>query len=367
MNFIIQLIGKIRLIISTIISYITYIIRQIIAKVTLAGFIAIILLAIFFFWEAIVTQVKHTVACHLINQGDNAYKNEKYVKAIKRYEHALVLYPEHFQARYNLGNIYVAYEDYEAAAKNYEAALKVKPNFLKARINLGIILTEELGEIDKAINHYIRAVRTKPFMMGFIYNNKAEVKADKSIAYYNLGLAYKSKSLLLSNNKLAASKALQNAAESYLFSLKLDPKSYDTHYNLALTYQLLGDYLNAKKYYCKAINMKPLNYESHYNFGILLKQKGKFFDSIEELEKAGLILDSKGDSYRTRYIYEILNEVNQRAVLKEGFKNFVKMSEKKVVYKPYEIKYINGKVVISDRLDSTIWNNLKTCGACKGE
>lgn len=367
MNFINQFVGKIKPFIMVIANFAWGFSKQFITKVTWFGLIAIIAFMVFFFWEVIMAKVKHTIAFHLIDQGDKAYRQEKYVDAIKHYEHALVLYPEHFKARYNLGNIYVAYEDYEAAAKNYEEAIKIKPDYLKARINLGIILTEELGQIDRAINHYTHAVNTQPFIMGFLYNNTSEVKADKAVAFYNLGLAYKSKSLLLASDKVAAKKELKNAVYAYLNALKIDNRSYDAHYNLALTYQLLNDYKNSKKYYCKAINMKPLNFESHYNFGILLKQKGKFFDSIEELEKAGLILDSKGDSYRTRYVYEILNEVNKRAILRDGLKEFVKKSEQNVIYHPSEIKYSNGKVVISDRLDKTIWDNLKTCGACKGE
>jgi len=182
-----------------------------------------------------------------------------------------------------------------------------------------------------------------------------------------MGLAYKDKSLLLAEDRIMARKQLENASEAYLNSLKLRDKNYDTYYNLALTYQLLGDFNGAKKYYCKAINMQPFNYEAHYNFAILLKQQGDFFKSMEELEKAGIILDSKGDSYKTYFVYGILNEVSQRALMKEGMGAYIKNYEKRLDYKPEEIQYVDGKVYISQKLDERILKNMKSCQICKDE
>lgn len=357
------MISQIKQVLNQIIQYIAAVFKMIIEKVSLVGFIAICAFLLFFFWDFIMLGVNHTIAYYFVEKGDHAYRNAKYIEAINDYEKALEFYPEHYMARYNLGNIYVAYEDYEQAEQCYQEALFYKKDFLKARINLGIILVDQLKRIDDAIEQYKIAVETR-----FLNPSKMkEAREDKAIAYYNMGLAYKDKSLLLGYDRILSRKALEDSAQSYLGSLKLRDENYDTYYNLALTYQLLGDFANSRKYYCKAINMQPFNYEAHYNFAILLRQKGKYFESVEELEKAGIILDSKGDSYRKMFVYDVLNEVSQRAIQAEGMKAFLMNSEKNLDYKPYEIQYVDGKVAISDKLDERILNNMKSCQVCKGE
>jgi tetratricopeptide (TPR) repeat protein len=346
---------------NTIIHNIKKAFKIIIDKVSMAGFIAICALALFFFWDLIIMSVHHGMAFYLVERVDRAYQNAQYIEAITDYERALQLYPEHYRARYNLGNIYVAYEDYQRAAECYEEALFYKQDFLKARINFGIILVDGLRQIDDAIAQYKIAVKTNSMNPAKLKENQE----DRAVAYYNMGLAYKDKSLLLGYDRIASRAQLENAAVAYLNSLKLREPNYDTYYNLALTYQLLGNFDGAKKYYCKAINMQPFNYEAHYNFAILLSQDENYFESMEELEKAGIILDSKGDSYRTYFVYGILNDVSQKAILKQGLGAFLKNSEKNLDYKPDEIQYVDGKVHISDKLDKRILNNMKSCQICK--
>lgn len=355
------MLSQIKQIFNSIIHNITKAFRIFIDKVSMAGFVAICAFILFFFWDFIIMSFHQGIAFYLVEKGDKAYQNAQYVEAINDYEEALRFYPEHYRARYNLGNIYVAYEDYERAAECYEEALNCKEDFLKARINFGIILADGLKQIDDAIAQYKIAVKTNSLNPAKIKENEE----DKAIAYYNMGLAYKDKSLLLGYDRIASRVQLQNAAEAYVNSLKLRDENYDTYYNLALTYQLLGNFDGARKYYCKAINMQPFNYEAHYNFAILLSQKEDYFESMEELEKAGIILDSKGDSYKTYFVYSILNDVSQKAILKKGLGAFLTNSEKHLDYKPDELQYVDGKVHISDKLDTRILNNMKSCQICK--
>lgn len=335
-------------------------IKTIMDKVSFTGFVAICAFLLFFLWDFIILGINHSLAYYWVEQGDRAYQHSKYLDAISYYEHALRLYPEHYMARYNLGNIYVAYEDYEKAVECYTETLKYKRDFTKARIDLGIVLAEKLYELDRAISEYKIVATAKPDM-----SRLKEQKEDKAIAYYNMGIAFKDKSILLGDDRINIRRELSNAVEAYENSLKLRPSDYDTFYNLALTYQLLGDYPNAKKYYCKAINLKPFNYESHYNFAILLSQNKRLYESIEELEKAGLILDSTSDSYLTVFVYDVLNDVTQKAIAKNGTSGFVKNYETHFDSKTEEIHYRNGRVVIPDELDEKILKNMKSCELCK--
>ncbi|EKE02954.1 MAG: TPR Domain containing protein [uncultured bacterium] len=266
---------------------------------------------------------RQTVAFYYVFKGDQYYQESNYQKAINNYNYALQLYPEHTKAQYNLGNIYTAFEDFYSAVDCYEKALNIKPNYVNARINLGIILSEELHDIDRAINEYINAIDSKPkrIIIPFLFDNSKYLKSSKAIAYYNLGLAYRAKSLLYSYDNLAARTYLISAADSYRKSLKIEPNNYDARYNLALTLHVLGNYSESLQEYCKAIQIEPINYDVHYNLALLLKQMGRYQDALSELEKASLIISVKGDIEQTQYMYQILSDVRLRASVKDTRQN----------------------------------------------
>ena len=91
---------------------------------------------------------------YYVHKGDKALKKQKLQKAINYYNTALRLYPEHYGAWYNLGNIYVVYEDYYSAVDAYEKAFEYNPKMIIARMNYGIVSAEKLGDFDGAINQY---------------------------------------------------------------------------------------------------------------------------------------------------------------------------------------------------------------------
>jgi len=310
----------------------------------------------------------HATAFYYVWQADQAYKEGLFQEAIRKYNHAVNLYPEHYKAHYNLGNIYVVYEDYNSAVSSYEKALMANPDYLNARINLGIVLTQQILDIDRGINEYKKAINSKPFVINvpFIFNNKHHIWHSKAIAYYNLGLAYKSKSLLYKPDSMFVKECLKQAAQYYRNSIKIEPNNYETHYNLALTMQLLGVYSESLEEYCKAISLEPLNYESHYNLAILLRQRFLYQESLKELEKAGLLIDSRGDYFKTAYIYQMLNDINQRAIAKRSVQ-YEYITEKigESPAKNYNITYLNGRVVLTENLDKAIMENMKTCPVCK--
>ena len=328
------------------------------------------------FRSSLKLQTKHALAYVYVYQGDDNYKKGKFQDAINSYNHALHLYPEHVKARYNLGNIYFAYEDYSSAVICYEEALRHSPDFINAHINLAILLAEHFFDFDRAIDEYQKVIDFKPLIIKipYIYNNESYIVNGKTIAYYNQGLAYKAKSLMLGDDNPQSRSYLRKAAECYKNSLELSPDKYDAHYNLGTTLHLLGNFKEAQKEYCKAINIDPLNYEAHYNLAILFRELKSYDDSIAELEKAGLLLDTKGDSYITRYIYDVLNEVYQKSVIKKEYLSLVdKISteaatpDKNSQKESSNITYINGKVVISDQLDRAMIENMKTCGSSMSE
>lgn len=309
-------------------------------------FIMIIFIAIgasiFIFHNQITMFMNEMKAFYYISKGDDFYKNKDFQKAIYNYNYALQLYPEHSKAQYNLGNIYVVYEDFYSAVTCYEKALSIRPDYINARISLALVLIQELHDIDRSIDEYINAANSRiaKFNIPFISQDKKVLNSSKAIAYYDLGLAYKAKSMLYDYNTDSAKECLLNAVDSYKKSLEINPANPDAHYNLALALQLLGNTIESTQEYCKAIQIAPLNYDAHYNLAILLKQTGRYKDSLIELQNAGILISGAGSLEKNEYLLQMLNDVNQKFSAQKSEQNFQKKD-------------------ISDNNDTTVENNLK--------
>lgn len=251
---------------------------------------------------------------YYVYKGDRAYRHHKLSYAIDYYHKGLELYPQHYTAWHNLGNIFVAYEDFYAAVDAYEHAIKYNDKYVVARMNLGIIQAEKLGNFDAAIEQY-EAIINKKYLyitIPLIYNNKKSSKVNKGLAYYNMGRAYREKAIYLSNdNKSLATPLLLKSAEAYEKACKILKSNSDARYNLALDYHLLENYREAGRNYCKAIKLSPMNYEAHYNMAVLLRRLKYYKASLEELEKAALLVSSAKGSVNSEYIFGILSEVSR--------------------------------------------------------
>ncbi len=321
-------------------------------------------LSLFIFYDFYKNQVKKGVSFYYVYKGDKSYKAGKIHNAIELYKKALVYHPKHYKARYNLANIYVVYEDYYRALNQYEEALKIKPDFMIARIDYALVLSEGTFDHDKAIKEYEKAIEKKPkwLYIPFFINNRKTYKLNKAVANYNMGLAYRAKSLLAGEAQYDAREYLKKAVESYKKALK-DDKNYETYYNLGLANQLLKENKEAGKSYCKAIAISPLNYEAHYNLAILLAQMKLYKYSIQEFKKAGLILDVDGDSFKTRFIYGVLNEVSQKMVQEGDYDELVNddKKDKDNVSSVDNLEYSHGKVIITDAYDKSVMKSFKTC------
>ncbi len=340
--------------------------KKTVTKVILSIIVLAFLLSIFVFWGWYEKQYNKLWGFYYVYQGDKAYRDAKFQKAVDYYILGLRHYPEHSKAQCNLGNIYVAYENYYAAADAYESALKYNPDFIMCRMDLGIILSEKLANYDQAIQEYGKVTESHPFLvhLPFIFNNVNSVKYNKGLAFYNMGLAYKGKSLYMGEKTLASTEYLMKAKESYMKAKRVLKKDYDTHYNLALTNHLLGDYKNAGLEYCRAIEISPLNYEAHYNLAIMLRTMKLYKEALLEFEKAGLILDINGDSSKTKYLYGVVNDVKQK-IINQGEYAYLKERSDSMAADVEHITYKNGKVVVEEDSDGELLKILKTCPSKK--
>lgn len=249
----------------------------------------------------------------LVYKGDRAYRKNKLAYSIEYYNKGLALFPKHFTAWYNLGNIYVVYEDYYAAVDAYTEAIKHNPKYVCARMNLGIIQSEKLGNFDAAIEQYNKILTTRYHIWSIpiVFSTRRSSKANRGLAYYNMGRAYRQKALYLTDEeRYMTTPLLLKSADAYEKACKILKKNSDARYNLALDYHLLGNYRDAGRNYCKAIELAPMNYEAHYNLAILLRRMRRYKDSLAELEKASLLISASGTSVNVDYIFGILSDVS---------------------------------------------------------
>ncbi|MBP3924888.1 tetratricopeptide repeat protein [bacterium] len=325
--------------------------------------------ALFKYPEFFKRQVNKVQGVYYIYQGDRQYRKWNLQRAIRYYQNGLRLYPSHYTAWTNLGNIYIAYEDYYSATDAYEEAIKYNPKYVVARMNYGIVSTEKLGDFDGAIEQYNAILDTKRRLLSipFIYNNRRSTKANKGLAYYNRGVAYKQKSLYTSDTDWELKRQyLKDALESYISASKILKKDYDTRYNLALAQHLLGDYHDAGLNYCRAIELAPMNYDAHYNLAILLKHLRYYKESLNELEKAtNLITNSEGATNRQRYIFDVMNDVT-KIVLAQSENSLVEnLDGTPAQADGSELTMVGGKLVKAEDLDKAMLKNFRTCQARK--
>ena len=286
----------------------------------------------FFFWDFYKRQGNKIKGYYWVYKGDKYLKHEQLQKAIYSYEKAVKLHPTHYRALYNLANIYVVYEDYYSALRNYEKALMVKSDYEVARIDYALILSQ-VYRVDDAIEQYKKVLEFRPkfIKIPFLVDNKKSHFYNRGVAFYNTGIAYRIKSLTAGIPKETSREYLLQAAKNYEQATDI-LKSYNSNYNLGLIHQLLKNNNQAAFYYCRAIELSPMEYEAHFNYAVLLNELKDYTAAQEEFQKAGLVLDSKGEGDKTRYIYDVLNDVNQKTVLYPD-EDYKQMPEPTLEYK----------------------------------
>ena len=138
-------------------------------------FVIVVIAVVAYFHQPYINhQVDKVKGMYYVHLGDQAYRVYNIKDAILFYNKGLNLYPKHYGAWHNLGNIYVAYEDYSAALDAYSHAFRINPKMMIARMNYGIVASELLGDFDSAIDQYKKTIKTKRYLVDipFIFNNK---------------------------------------------------------------------------------------------------------------------------------------------------------------------------------------------------
>jgi tetratricopeptide (TPR) repeat protein len=100
------------------------------------------------------------VADSFCNLGIIESKQGRIAKAFDCFTNCLRHDPRHFEAHYNLGNMYFEVNDFRLARVHYEMANQLDPSFPNAYFNLALVLSigGELGDAIAALTNYQQLV-----------------------------------------------------------------------------------------------------------------------------------------------------------------------------------------------------------------
>ena len=97
------------------------------------------------------------------NLGILEFKKGDYPKAINSLTNCLKLEPRHFEAHYNLANLYAEVGDFGLAKFHYKVSIEIEPAFPNSYFNLGLThaMNREYSESIRVLNQYRELTATE--------------------------------------------------------------------------------------------------------------------------------------------------------------------------------------------------------------
>lgn len=159
----------------------------------------------------------------------------RYANAVKQYEQALKLDPNHLPSLYRLGVVYTHLQQYDKAIADWQRYIAATKDAATGYANLG--LTQELaGQIAAAEDSFNKGIaadpKNQPCRVNFGLMLARQGRPDEALtqftavltsaqAHYNLGSVYEQQH------------KIPQARQQYQTALKLDPKFNDARQRLA--------------------------------------------------------------------------------------------------------------------------------------
>ncbi|MCX5834347.1 MAG: tetratricopeptide repeat protein [Deltaproteobacteria bacterium] len=145
------------------------------------------------------------------------------------YGHALTVTEGNHLIHNNLGNELAGAGEMDKALVHYLEAVRIYPDYADGHYNLANAFAR-IGEDDQAIRYYLEAIRIMP---------------DHEKAHYNLGITF------------ARYGNLDKAMEYFSGTLKINPNSIDARYNLGSALAAKGEYSKAITHFTEILRLNP--------------------------------------------------------------------------------------------------------------
>lgn len=205
--------------------------------------------------------------------------------------------PQCARAHDNLATEYFNRTDYQTALKHYQAAVSLRPEHAIFRNNLGR-LYGVLGDLDKAEAELTKAVELNPTLaealnnLGIVYYQKKQYEA----AAWLFALSDKRKADARVRFNLAKAQmqlgSLDKAQVSLQKALQLQPDYADAYRELGTLLRKRGNDDGALYVFSKLLALRPDAAEVHCNIGAIYYDRADYEKAATALEK-GLALNPK--------------------------------------------------------------------------
>ena len=187
---------------------------------------------------------------NLYNQGQFQQALERVQTLVQQFSTSAILFNIQGAVLQGLGQI-------DRSIDAYKKAIAIKPDDADAYYNIGVTLQDQ-GKLEEAIE---------------AYNNALAIKPDDADAYYNMGVTLKDQG------------KLEEAIEAYNKTLAIKPDFAEAYNNMGNALRDQGKLEEAIKAYNKTLAIKPDFAEAYNNMGNALRDQGKLEEAIKAYNK----------------------------------------------------------------------------------
>ena len=258
------------------------------------------------FIAALSIQKSAKTAQQWFDEGSAFYNQKKYEDALKAYEEAIRLNPQHANAYFRKGDTLDELGRSEEAVRMYDEAIRLNPNDANIYYYKGIAL-QNLKRFDDAVRAYDEAIRLNP-SYATAYLNKGNALSDlkkyeEAVRAYeqairlnpNYALAYNNKGIALSDLK-----RFDDAVRAYDEAIRLNPSYATAYYNKGNALRDLKRFDDAVRAYDEAIRLNPSDADAYNNKGIALEDLKKYTDALRAYEEAIRLNPNYGYAYNNK-------------------------------------------------------------------
>lgn len=259
-----------------------------------------------------------------------------YNKSVMYYQKATTLDPQFYQAYSAVAEVYrLKLKDYNKAIQNFKNAIDIDNNYTY-HFRIGACY-ENLGQSDKAIESYLKAVSLNPQSSS---RDKAEVlksylrisnlymntgKYNEAISFAGKGLAFQENNAELYYIKaFSKSKIFDNegSIDDYMKVISIDKNYIAAYINLSSLYIEMNNYPEAANIANQGLAVSK-NFKLYNNLGTSLQKQEKYSDAISAYQYA-IALNSTNDEvyYNQGVCYKALEKHTEAVdVLRKAINN----------------------------------------------
>ncbi|MCE9557007.1 MAG: tetratricopeptide repeat protein [Planctomycetes bacterium] len=181
---------------------------------------------------------------------------------------------------------------FDKAIEHYREALRLNPTNADAHYNWGNALRSN-GRTDEAMRHYQEALRLKPDFAK-AHNNWGSVlrnlrRYDEAVVQFQAAVQSDPELVEAQNNWGNALQSWGRAEEAlphYREAVRRQPNYWNAHNNWGNALQLLNRHAEAMAHYREAVRLNPRDEEAQYNWGSALQALGRWEDAAAHFREA---------------------------------------------------------------------------------